>query len=205
MTTARAGRRTQAERRAATKGKLLDAALSCLVDLGYDGTTLSEVVSRAGVTNGALWRYYPTKAALLTDVAVLCEQRLTAALATPVGSLPMREAIARLWEQADDEALQALVELVRAGRRDEELRDALQKSDARAAQLFHEALEAALGPELAGAPGFRRNVKLLGLTLYGTALTSPLRTPVARRRLVKDVQELAADLFPTAEEVEQCG
>jgi AcrR family transcriptional regulator len=58
-------RRTQAERRARTSGRLLDAAVECLVDRGYPATTTAEVSRRAGVSQGALFKHYPTKAAVL--------------------------------------------------------------------------------------------------------------------------------------------
>lgn len=58
-------RRTQAERRAHTSGLLLDAAVACLVERGYAATTTLDVARRAGVSQGALFKYYPTKAGLL--------------------------------------------------------------------------------------------------------------------------------------------
>lgn len=56
---------TQAERSAGTKARLLEAALGCLVERGYFGTSTAEVCRRAGVTRGAQLHHYPTKAALL--------------------------------------------------------------------------------------------------------------------------------------------
>jgi AcrR family transcriptional regulator len=44
------GRRTQDERRAATSGALLDAALACLLDDGYAGLTTRRVAAPAGVS-----------------------------------------------------------------------------------------------------------------------------------------------------------
>jgi AcrR family transcriptional regulator len=58
-------RRTQAERRSTTSGRLLDAAIACLVDRGYAATTTLEVSRRAGVSQGALFKHYTTKVALL--------------------------------------------------------------------------------------------------------------------------------------------
>jgi AcrR family transcriptional regulator len=58
-------RRTQAERRSTTSGLLLEAAIACLVDRGYAATTTLEVARRAGVSQGALFKHYRTKVALL--------------------------------------------------------------------------------------------------------------------------------------------
>src|SRR5437667_2411507 len=78
MTSTRTARRTQAERREASRAKLLDAALSCLAELGYAGTTFPEVVKRAGLSNGALWRHFQSKAELLAAAALHSEQGLEA-------------------------------------------------------------------------------------------------------------------------------
>jgi AcrR family transcriptional regulator len=207
--TTRAPRRTQAERRAGTRAKLLDAALECLQERGYGGTTLAEVANRAALTNGAIWRHFPTKAALMAEVALRCEEQL-ASRATPVDpGLPdaarLAEAVAHLWSRANEPAFQALIELVRAGRADPELKAALQASDQRAADLFYDSLATSLGSEAAAAPHFRRNAKVLGLALYGTALTAHLRTPMAERRLLADMQSHAAKLFLTADQALACG
>jgi AcrR family transcriptional regulator len=63
--TAAPRRRTQAERRSATSSLLLEAAIACLVERGYAATTTLEVARRAGVSQGALFKHYPTKVALL--------------------------------------------------------------------------------------------------------------------------------------------
>src|SRR5205085_9670279 len=65
LTAAPTTRRTQAERRAETRGRLLDATLECLAELGYAGTTTTEVVRRAGLSRGAQVHDFPTKAELV--------------------------------------------------------------------------------------------------------------------------------------------
>src|SRR3954449_12191328 len=56
---------SQADRRTATRAKLLDAAMATLVDAGYAGLTTTEVGKRAGLSQGALFRHFPTKPDLL--------------------------------------------------------------------------------------------------------------------------------------------
>src|SRR5579871_1588533 len=58
-------RRTQSERREATRLALLDAAADCLVELGYARTTTRRVAARASVTPGALQHHFSSKAELL--------------------------------------------------------------------------------------------------------------------------------------------
>jgi AcrR family transcriptional regulator len=55
------GRRTQAQRRAATRGALLDAARSLFAEKGYHGTAAEEIVRRAGLTRGALYHHFEDK------------------------------------------------------------------------------------------------------------------------------------------------
>lgn len=54
-------RSTKAERSAATRARLLDATIDCLVELGWSGTSTTEVVRRAGVSRGAQVHHYPSK------------------------------------------------------------------------------------------------------------------------------------------------
>jgi AcrR family transcriptional regulator len=55
------GRRTQAERRAATTRALLDAARSLFAEKGYHETAAEEIVRRAGLTRGALYHHFEDK------------------------------------------------------------------------------------------------------------------------------------------------
>jgi AcrR family transcriptional regulator len=59
------GRRTQEERRSRTQARLLEATMECLVDLGWSGTSTTEVARRAGVSRGAQQHHYPTKMVLV--------------------------------------------------------------------------------------------------------------------------------------------
>lgn len=62
-------RRTQAERRDATISRLLAATVTCLVERGYAATSTAAVCAEAGVSQGALFRHFPTRQALLVATA----------------------------------------------------------------------------------------------------------------------------------------
>ena len=62
------GRRTQAQRRAATRRALLDAARSLFAERGYHETAAEEIVWRAGLTRGALYHHYEDKKDLFRAV-----------------------------------------------------------------------------------------------------------------------------------------
>jgi AcrR family transcriptional regulator len=50
--------------RPSQEDKILAAALSCFSELGYDATRIKHIAARAGVSEGALYRHYPSKEAM---------------------------------------------------------------------------------------------------------------------------------------------
>lgn len=74
-------RRTQAERSAAMRERLLDATVDCLVTYGYSGTTSPRVAERAGVSRGAQLHHFGSMEDLVTAaVEHLATQRMRAAV-----------------------------------------------------------------------------------------------------------------------------
>lgn len=61
-------RRTQAERSAHTRERLVAAAIEALHRLGYAATSTALVADRAGVSRGAMLHQFPTKADLMAAV-----------------------------------------------------------------------------------------------------------------------------------------
>jgi AcrR family transcriptional regulator len=61
-------RRTQEERSAATIKNLLHAAAATLIDVGYAEASVQVICARAGVSQGALFRHFPTREALMVAV-----------------------------------------------------------------------------------------------------------------------------------------
>jgi AcrR family transcriptional regulator len=81
-------RRTQAERREATRAALLDAAEQLFAERGYAGVGTEEIVQRAGVTRGALYHHFRDKEDLFRAVYERVEQELTERIVSdiPLGS-----------------------------------------------------------------------------------------------------------------------
>ena len=61
-------RRTQQERRESTIRKLLDAGTAALIDVGYAAASVQVICDRAGLSQGALFRHFPTREALMVAV-----------------------------------------------------------------------------------------------------------------------------------------
>ena len=127
---ARSARHSQEERSAATRRRLLDAALQCLAVEGHAGTTTTAVVARAGASRGAFLHHFPTRAALLSAAvrhlyAGLREDYERAFAALPVHADRLEAGIDLLWRAFRDPRLEATLELFVAARVDPGLRDEL--------------------------------------------------------------------------------
>lgn len=71
-------RRSNQERSAHTRHVLVSAARQLFEERGYAATAISDVVSLAGVTRGALYHHFPTKQALFDAVIVDIQDELAA-------------------------------------------------------------------------------------------------------------------------------
>lgn len=64
-----ATRRTQTERSEQTRQRLIEAVIKSLQTYGYAGTTISQIVTLANVSRGALLHHFATKAELIEAAA----------------------------------------------------------------------------------------------------------------------------------------
>jgi AcrR family transcriptional regulator len=80
--------RTQEERRAETRGKLLDAAIQSLLDVGYAGTTTRRVAELAGVSQGAQTHHFPYRVDLVGAALENMAERRIAELGAATETLP---------------------------------------------------------------------------------------------------------------------
>jgi AcrR family transcriptional regulator len=138
-TTETRARRTQEERRAATRGALLDAALACLVEHGYEGTTTGLVCERAGVSRGAHQHHFGTRPALvaaaLEELAMRRGEDIRRELASlPQGDERIELALDAIWGWFTGPLFDASVDLAAAARTDEELRASLAPVERRLSQ-----------------------------------------------------------------------
>lgn len=121
----------QAERRRVTRGKLLDATVESLVDLGYARTTTVEVGERTGLSRGTQLHHFPSKADLLVAaIEHLAEERakeFEADLeARSQADDPVDAMVDVLWGMFSDPIYWATIELMVASRTDPELLERFQ-------------------------------------------------------------------------------
>lgn len=175
MTTApKRARRTQEERSATTRALLLDATIDCLHELGYAGTTTTEIADRAGVSRGAQLHHFPTKQELVgTAVSWVLERRLDefkrAWAALPRDVDRASATIDLLWQATSGPAFYAWLELLVAARTDPSLRRTIQDISSRFSQgvleVFHEVF-----PETAGVRALDMGPWFALAVLQGIAL-----------------------------------
>lgn len=130
--------RRQEERSAATRRVLLEATVTCLVELGYTGTTSPAVAERAGLSRGAQLHHFGTRDQLVVAaIEHLAQKRLRRvrealtelSIATPPGdhrpeeqSEPQEAALRLLAEALSGPLYAATLELWVAARSHPDLR-----------------------------------------------------------------------------------
>lgn len=167
-------RRTQAERRAHTREQLLEAVVRCLETVGYARTTTTEVCRLAGVSQGALFKHFPTKAALMSGAAAHLFAGLVGEYRRRFSRLPdgpgrLAAAIDLLWSLFETPRMHAAFELYVAARTEPDLARSLKPVADDHYKNLH-ALARDLFPAAGGAPRFDALVDLIIGAFQGTAL-----------------------------------
>ena len=96
------------ERSAARVQRMLDAAAALLDEVGYDATTTSLIASRAGVSVGSLYQFFPDRRAVLQALAVRSFERFAGVLAGRIETAPPAD-----WQGAVDLVVDVYVEFNR--------------------------------------------------------------------------------------------
>ena len=168
-------RRTQSDRREATRGRLLDATIESLIEGGYQATTIRRVTELAGVSVGAASHHFPHRVDLVASaferLASEREERYQAR-ARDVPDDPevrVRALLDLLWEDFSSDLFTVALKLWIAGAEDEELRRRLVPVERRIyAGLAAHAAE--LVGDVADHPGFERRLAVAMNTVAGLAL-----------------------------------
>lgn len=168
-------RRSQEDRTASTQRALLQATIDCLVEYGYAGTTTRLVAARAGVSRGAQSHHYATKRDLVVAAieALFDEQARRFAEAfevVPRSERTLSRAVDALWAIVSGPAYAATLEVIVAGRTDEELRVVIHGVAARLERTVVELLMW-FAPEIDDADVARRVVDLAMTLVQGAAVS----------------------------------
>jgi AcrR family transcriptional regulator len=167
--------RTQEERRASTRAKVLDATVASLVDLGYASTTSAIVSERAGVSRGAQLHHFPTKAELVAAAVEHLAEQIghevhVAAARLPTQARRVDASIDLLWQHFAGPLFPALLELMVAARTDSELQGIMQDVGRRLTAAIQRQVREVFGPDAAASPSFNLVMEMTFDLLSGLAL-----------------------------------
>ncbi len=171
-------REPQQARAHATRARLVEAAAECLSASGYQSTTTQSVASRAGVSQGALFKHFPTKASLLSAsvahvLARLVEVFRSDPALAPVNDLPIDQrigpAVHALFRIFRRDEMQAVFEVYMAARTDSALAEALGPIlDHHRQRVLDQA--AAIFPEMSDASAFVPAVDAVVYAMQGVVI-----------------------------------
>src|ERR1700749_99790 len=109
---------------AETRERLLRAAAAVFAERGYDGTRVADIAAAAGVSNGALYAHFASKADLLVDALRTHGRHLLAELFAADPDRPVVDlllTVGRWLPRRPDARGYLIVEALVAARRDEDV------------------------------------------------------------------------------------
>ncbi len=123
----------QAEKSAMTQLAIMQAAVECLIELGYTKATTSLIAEYAGVSRGAMMHHYPSRMSVITavvgylhDLRLKEYRELMSGIDNPSGALTqeiIKESVTAAWDYVNLPSFVAYQELLAASRTDEELKE----------------------------------------------------------------------------------
>jgi len=122
----RTPRGPNAERRASTRAKIMDAAVRCLTEFGYAATSTPLVAKIAKVSRGSLLHQFPTKEDLIIGVAEYASRACNAVMLQHLAPYPdgperFLRGVDAVWASLQQPEAIALMEVTVAARSDPEL------------------------------------------------------------------------------------
>lgn len=184
MTTA-AIRQPQQDRSRATRRRLLEAAVECLAELGWSGTTVVVVAERAGLSRGAAQHHFPTREDLVTGAIehfseVRAAEISQAAAKLPRGRRRTEAVLGILFGLYSGPLFRAALHLWTAAAVDEALRAQVGSLEADLGRQAHRMAVELLGVD-DKEPGVRETVQATLDLARGLGLAELLRDDSARR------------------------
>ena len=171
------GRRSQADRRAETRAKLIAAAIRCLHRTGYAAVTIALIADEAGVSRGAMTYHFPSKSDIMLAVHQDAFREELEMFGRAFEATTAPEDYYLILPRVAHEALRrpaavAVMEIMLASRADVDLRTKLKENELvfeREAQALSERTATRLGLELKIGSVMKQRIfvgALRGVVLY---------------------------------------
>ena len=183
-----ATRRPQQDRSRATRSRLLEAAISCLADLGYQASTVAVVAEHAGVSRGAAQHHFPTREALFTAAVEHVTAERAAAMKEQVAELTGGRAdtaavVDLVFTLFTGSLFRAALALWVAAANEPALREQIVPLEARMGREAHRMVVELLGAD-EREPGVRETVQATLDLARGLGLANLLTDDSARRHRI---------------------
>ncbi len=169
-------RKPKQARSVETQRKLLQATIECLAELGYPRLTLARVSERSGVSKGALFMHYPTKACLVVAAIEAFHESLGAEYPSVLARVQntakqkrAHAAIRVLWDMVRRPEYRGAQEVYALARTDPELAALLQPVARQAWPLVRAAAVTLVSDEPVDKPAFDAFVSMALLSLEAAA------------------------------------
>ncbi|MDV6014064.1 TetR/AcrR family transcriptional regulator [Haloechinothrix sp. LS1_15] len=181
-------RRPQQERSRTTRRRLLEAAASCLPELGWTRTTVAVVAERAGVSRGAAQHHFPTREDLVSAAVqhiseVQVSELADKASSLPAGPLRTEVVVEMLLDLYTGPTFRAALHLWVAASTDQQLGALVRPLEAQVGREAHRTAVALFGVDET-VPGVRETVQATLDLARGLGLANLLSDDSARRRKI---------------------
>ncbi|AKN17653.1 TetR/AcrR family transcriptional regulator [Mycobacterium haemophilum] len=167
--------RTQQQRREETVGRLLEAGIATIIEVGYARASAAVITKRAGVSVGALFRHFETMGDFMAATAYEVLRRQLETFSKRVAEIPaeapaLESALEILRDITSGPTNAVLYELMIAARTDEQLKETLQHVLEQYSAKIHDAARALPGVEAFPEETFPVVVALMTNVFDGAAL-----------------------------------
>jgi AcrR family transcriptional regulator len=183
-------REPQQDRSRATRQRLLEAAIECLAEVGWSGSTVAVVAERAGVSRGAAQHHFPTREDLFTSaVEYVAAERLamlrSLGVDLPKGPDHIRAVLALVERMYTSPLFRAAIHLWAAASSDDRLRERIVGMEAQVGRESHRTVVELFGAD-ESRPGVREAVQATLDMGRGLGIANLLTDDSRRRRRVLD-------------------
>jgi AcrR family transcriptional regulator len=195
--------RTQQQRREETVARLLDASIDTIIEVGYARASAAVIAKRAQVSDGALFRHFPTMGDFMAATAREVMRRQLDLFTKQVAEIPASEpaleaALTIMRDVTGNPTNTVMYELLVAARTDEKLKATLQEVLTEYAANIFDTARALPGADQLPQDTFAALVAILTNTFDGAAI---VRAVLPQPEIEKDrIQLLTALLSPLAVE-----
>jgi AcrR family transcriptional regulator len=167
--------RTQQQRREETIAGLLDASVDTIIDVGYARASAAVIAKRARVSDGALFRHFPTMGDFMAATAREVMRRQLDSFTKQVAEIPadkpaLEAALTIMRDLTGNATNTVMYELMVAARTDEKLRSTLQEVLTEYAANIYDVAKALPGADQYPDDTFMALVAIITNTFDGAAI-----------------------------------